>query len=233
MSDTENGVEKTALLGDPVAQTLNQPTGTEVQAFLQPEHAKSVFINCPFDEEFEPLFQAIIFAVDACGFTPRSALESGTVAELRMERIKRAIFSSKYSIHDLSRYRGEGDQHLARFNMPLELGMAIAHQYFGYSKDNQHDWAALVPQGNVYVKVISDLAGYDLLRYDGTVETIVQKVMSWLVTRPDASRKPSPRKVLGELPVFTTEVARLKEHWGPEPIWADIVEAAVKTALRF
>lgn len=69
---------------------------------------KGVFINCPFDSEFEPLFQAIIFSVVSCDFTPRSALETGTVSEPRMDRITRSIFSSKYSIHDLSRCKGEG-----------------------------------------------------------------------------------------------------------------------------
>ena len=64
------------------------------------------------------MFDAIIFATVCCGFVPRSALESGNVAEPRFERITRALFSSKYSIHDLSRCPGEGEEGLARFNMP-------------------------------------------------------------------------------------------------------------------
>lgn len=82
--------------------------------------ATSVFINCPFDTEYSPLFHAIIFATTCCGFLARSALETGSVAESRMDRIANAVFSSRYSIHDLSRCRGEGDELLARFNMPLE-----------------------------------------------------------------------------------------------------------------
>ncbi len=44
--------------------------------------AGSVFINCPFDNEYWPTFEAVVFTVVACGFTPRCALEeldSGTV----------------------------------------------------------------------------------------------------------------------------------------------------------
>src|SRR5688572_17238718 len=93
------------------------------------EPAKTVFINCPFDPEYAKTFDAIVFAVACCGFIPRCALESGDVAVTRMERIVRAIFSSYYSIHDLSRCRGEGDERLARFNMPLELGIAMAHRF--------------------------------------------------------------------------------------------------------
>jgi hypothetical protein len=56
-----------------------------------------------------------------------------------MDRITQAISDSKYSIHDLSRCRGEGDKNLARFNMPLELGVAMAHK-FGLNGNDCHDW---------------------------------------------------------------------------------------------
>lgn len=132
------------------------------QGELTVDASKSVFINCPFDNEFKPLMDAIIFAVACCGFLPRSAYESGSVAVPRMERIIQAIFTSKYSIHDLSRYRGEGEERLARFNMPLELGIAMARRSMQRSKKEKHDWFVLVPEGHQYQKVISDLAAFDL-----------------------------------------------------------------------
>ena len=114
---------------------------------------RSVFINCPYDEDFAPLFDAIIFATVCCGFVPRSALETGTVAEPRMERIVQALFSSGYSIHDLSRSKGEGVEGFARFNMPLELGIAMALRYLGRGrrKEVPHDWLLLVPTGHQYL----------------------------------------------------------------------------------
>jgi hypothetical protein len=116
-----------------------------VRAAIEP--AKSVFINCPFDANYAPLFDAIVFASACCGFIPRSALESGSVAEPRMERITRALFSSKYSIHDLSRCRGEGD--------------------------DEHDWLVLAPEGHAYLRFLSDPAAYDLATHDGSVEGVV------------------------------------------------------------
>jgi len=158
------------------------------QGKLAIDPAKAVFINCPFDHEFEPTFDAIVFASVCCGFMPRSALETGSVAEARMERIVRAIFSSKYSIHDLSRCQGEGSEQLARFNMPLELGIAMARRYMPTRESFTHDWLLLVPEGHQYLKFVSDLAGFDPLRYTGTAESAVPKVMLWLATRPDAAR---------------------------------------------
>lgn len=194
------------------------------QLFADP--AKSVFINCPYDPAFQSTFDAIVFAVVCCGFMPRSALESGTVAESRIERILRAMFSSKYSIHDLSRCRGEGDENLARFNMPLELGMAMARRFTKARGGPQHDWLLLVPEGHSYAKFASDLGGYDPVQYDGGPEAVVPKVMVWLATRPDADRMPTPEEVLGELPKFEAEKARLQRSWGGVVSWADLILAS-------
>ena len=200
------------------------------QGNLKTDPATSVLINCPVDENFVPLFDAIMLATVCCGFLPRSALESGSVAEPRMERITRAIFSSKYSIHDLSRCKGEGDERLARFNMPLELGIAMARRYTQSRKAKRHDWLLLVPEGHQYLKFLSDLAGFDPYRYDGTVQTLIPKVMAWLATRPDAVRTPTPQDVLAALPTFTAAKEHLKRQWGDDIPWADIVLAA-RTAV--
>src|SRR6188508_2187931 len=37
-----------------------------------PDPARSVFINCPFDPEYRPLFDAIVFATVSCKYVPRS-----------------------------------------------------------------------------------------------------------------------------------------------------------------
>lgn len=87
-----------------------------------PAYEKSVFINCPFDPEYRDLMLANVFSVFAHGFIPRTARETEGNPEPRFSRILATIAASKYSIHDLSRSRGEGDENLARLNMPLELG---------------------------------------------------------------------------------------------------------------
>jgi hypothetical protein len=211
-----------------VAEDPRSPREHFGQGKLAIDPTKAVFINCPYDEEFQPTFDAIVFATVCCGFMPRSALESGTVAESRMERITQAIFSSKYSIHDLSRCKGEGSESLARFNMPLELGIAMARRYMTTAKSKRHDWLLLVPEGHVYLKVVSDLAGFDPMRYDGGTESVIPKVISWLATRPDAVRTPTPKVVLAELPKFQMEKDRLQKEWQGNVPWADLVLSALE-----
>jgi hypothetical protein len=89
----------------------------------------SVFLNCPYDDKFAPLFYAAVLTIAALGFKPRCARESEGESDPRIDRIARGLRESKYSIHDLSRFQGEGPEQLSRFNMPLELGMALSLRY--------------------------------------------------------------------------------------------------------
>ena len=88
-----------------------------------PDFGRSVFINCPLDDEYKPLLQAILFCLIRFGFKPRIATERTDSAESRLEKIKELIRSSKYSIHDLSRCQSSGPREHYRMNMPFELGL--------------------------------------------------------------------------------------------------------------
>lgn len=83
--------------------------------------ARDVFINCPFDETFAPAFRALVFAVIACGYRPRCALEVDDAAETRIEKICRIIEQSRYGTHDISKTELDVGSNLPRFNMPLNL----------------------------------------------------------------------------------------------------------------
>jgi hypothetical protein len=80
---------------------------------------RNVFINCPFDEPYAPLFNATVFAVHDVGFRPRCALEASNAGQFRLNKILEIIADCKYSIHDLSRTELDSDSGLPRFNMPL------------------------------------------------------------------------------------------------------------------
>jgi len=196
----------------------------------QVDPRRSVFINCPYDVDYEPLFDALIFTIVCCGFIPRSATESGKVSIPRMDRIFHAILTSSYSIHDLSRCHGEGEQLLARFNMPLELGIAMSRRRL----DNQpqpHDWLVLVPSSATYARFISDLAGYDPQHYDGKGESLVRCVTAWLLPQPGAIPGIKPTLILGKLEKFRKEKNTLRAEYAEIP-WHLLVEMATQTAPR-
>ena len=92
----------------------------------------SVFINCPFDRQYQPLFDAVVFCVVACGFEPRCTLELTDAGEVRIENIYRLIGQCNHSIHDISRTEVDDQPYqLPRFNMPLELGIFLGAKRFG------------------------------------------------------------------------------------------------------
>jgi len=196
---------------------------------LQIDFERSVFINCPFDEEYAPLFEAILFATVCCGFVPRSALDSGSVADPRMGRIIGPLFASKYSIHDLSRNRGDREHGLARFNMPFELGLAVARRHMTHNEE-QHDWLLLVADDSHYPKYITDLAAHDPFFHDGTDASIVPLVMKWLA--PHTSALPSPRAVQAALPHFRARKQELDIDWSGQVPWYLVIEAAEENAPK-
>jgi hypothetical protein len=202
---------------------------------------RSVFINCPFDEEYQRLFDAIVFGITAYGFIPRSAME-GDDSEDRMERIFTALDTSRYSIHDLSRCRGEADENLARFNMPLEFGMAFGKGYPRYDGQRRHNWMVLVPEGNLYKKYVSDLSGYDLRAHDGTPEDILRHVRRWLspkvaaTTGVEATDRtpritlPRPAQLIEEFATFSRELNALRAEERGDPPWHEILGLAREVA---
>ena len=88
----------------------------------RPDRARSVFINCPFDADFQPLLRAACFTILACGYVPRCALDTIDSGAVRFSEIVRLIAACDLSIHDISRVELDNDSRLPRFNMPLELG---------------------------------------------------------------------------------------------------------------
>lgn len=147
-----------------------------------PPFDESVFVNCPFDDEYEPLLQAILFCIVYFGLVPRLASESYDSGAVRLERIRTLIESAKYSIHDLSRCQAKSVGEHFRLNMPFELGIDYGcRQYFGKGRD-QKKILILEEKAFRYQAAISDLAGCDIQPHSGDYQKAVRKVRNWLVS---------------------------------------------------
>ncbi len=94
------------------------------------DYDQNVFINCPFDEPYLPLFRALVFAVFECGLIPRCAQEIYDAGQVRIEKIASLIRDCRWGIHDISR-TDLNPRGLPRFNMPLELGLFLGAARFG------------------------------------------------------------------------------------------------------
>lgn len=146
----------------------------------------SVFINCPFDEDYAPILQAIAFCVTYLGFTPRLAPQNADNAANRLGRIEEIIRTSKYGIHDLSRCRAGGAGEFARMNMPFELGIDYACKRFGTGQLTDKCVLVLEERRYDYQKALSDIAGWDIEAHAGNYQHALKKVRGWLIRQAAA-----------------------------------------------
>jgi hypothetical protein len=88
-------------------------------------NSKAVFLNIPYDPNFESLCLAYICGLACFGLVPRATLE--IPGNRRLDRIITLIQECSFSIHDLSRVQLDPYKpRTPRFNMPFELGLAVA-----------------------------------------------------------------------------------------------------------
>jgi hypothetical protein len=137
-----------------------------------------VFLNYPFDPSFDSLSYAMHFGVIAAGLLPVCAKDSGTPDRLRLEMLIDAITNCQYSVHDLSKCRGEGPENLARFNNPIEMGMALFHAF--KNQRAEHRCAFFVSTPYIHTSFATDLAGLDPICHDNDAHVLVAGVYDWL-----------------------------------------------------
>jgi hypothetical protein len=132
----------------------------------------SVFLNIPYDAQFIKLYLAYIAGTVAFGLEPHATLEIPGGAR-RLDRIFELIQACRYSIHDLSRVQLDRKAPITpRFNMPFELGMAVAWEKLG----NKHTWFVCEAVERRILKSLSDLNGSDVYVHDGSVRGVFREL---------------------------------------------------------
>jgi hypothetical protein len=152
--------------------------------------APSVFINCPFDDAYRPLFEATVFTVAHCGFAPRCALETVDAAGTRIDRIMDLIGKCPLGIHDISRTESEPVSGLPRFNMPFELGLFLGARRFGNRRQKGKNCLILDTERYRYQKFLSDIAGQDIDAHGNDPAKAITKVRDFLRTHSGGRRLP-------------------------------------------
>lgn len=124
---------------------------------MRPRYEDLVFINCPFDPAYQPLFEALVFTVHHSGFVARCALEVSDSSKNRLSSIMDLIAECGYGIHDISRTQLDPATELPRFNMPLEFGIFLGCKRYGGPHDQVKRCLVLDQDRYRYQKFISDI----------------------------------------------------------------------------
>ena len=172
-------------------------------------NSNDVFINCPFDDSYKPLFNAHVFAIYDLGFVPRCAREADDSGEVRLAKIERIIKQCKYGIHDISEVTLDAVNRLPRFNMPLELGLFFGCRSFGPKVQRGKVSLVLDVEQYRYQKFISDIAGHDIRAHGGQPDQAIIVVRNWLTTASRRSNIPGGAKVAARYARFCADLPRL------------------------
>jgi hypothetical protein len=185
---------------------MKKSSRKQSSTFLQ-----NVFINCPFDEKYAPIFQAIAFTVHRVGFRPRCTKEVLESGESRLEKIMDIIADCKYGIHDLSRTE-LGKFNLPRFNMPFELGIDIGFRREGDARCQSKRFLIFDKDPYRYHKFISDLGGRDLTAHNNSPRQAVIKVRNWLRAEASLQGLPSGKTIYNDYRHFLAQVPTICER---------------------
>ncbi len=172
-------------------------------------YSKNIFINCPFDDHYLPIFHAIVFSVFDCGYIARCALEIEDSSELRFEKIARIISECKYGIHDISCTEPDKKSNLPRFNMPLELGMFLGAKRYGDEEQKKKICLILDRESHRYQSFISDLSGQDIKAHKNEDSEVIKVVRNWLCSAGGRVTMPGGKEILRRYGLFKSELPRL------------------------
>jgi hypothetical protein len=143
-------------------------------------YGRNVFINCPFSDDYQPIFRAVVFTVYYAEFRPRCAREVSDSSQNRLAKIQQIIRESKFGIHDISVMDLDPATTLPRFNMPFEVGLFFAAKDFG-SKNQKGKVALVMDSGDYrYRAALSDISGQDIASHGGDPEKAIHVVRNWL-----------------------------------------------------
>jgi hypothetical protein len=129
--------------------------------------------------------RAACFAILACGYTVRCALDYSDSGAVRFTKIVKMIADCDLSIHDISRVELDQDSRLPRFNMPLELGADLGLRLEGPARQRRRRMLILDAEPHRYDKTLSDISGMDIVAHGNDPGRVIRHIRDWL----NANRK--------------------------------------------
>ena len=178
---------------------------------------ESIFFNCPFDDAYKPIFEALVFAALDCGYVPRCALEADDAGQARVEKILAIIRGCRFGVHDISRTELDGAHALPRFNMPFELGLFVGAARFGARDQRRKVCLVLDRERYRFQKFISDIAGQDIREHGDDPERAIAQLRAWLAALPRKELLPGGAAIAGRYRECRSELPDILAAMGVRP----------------
>ncbi|GAK59635.1 hypothetical protein U27_06620 [Candidatus Vecturithrix granuli] len=174
----------------------------------------AIFINCRFENK--EVEQAIVLSVIASGYWPRFWLERNVYnyqkASMKppLEKILHGVGRSKYSVHvflhpdvpNIKQTLTHSDLSTVFHCLAMELGMALGGCQKQLTKDDKHQFMAIVPDTYPYQEFLDDFNDNRCLHYkpaslknDSIINDLINKIVPWLNDLPNRPFAPTPRQI--------------------------------------
>jgi len=145
--------------------------------------------------------------VAAFDLEPRATLEI-VGGERRLDRTFELIERCRYSVHDLSRVEVDPKRPTPRFNMPFELGLAVAWQR---AHTREHTWFVFEAKAHRIEKSLSDLGGTDVYIHRGSANGLFAELTNAFAR---TRRQPSVRQMKIIFGALRAELPKLMRDAG-------------------
>lgn len=183
-------------------------------AKAQSSFKDNVFINCPFDKKYKPIFNAIVFVIHDAGFIARCSREILDSGQTRLRSIISIIAECRYGIHDISRIEVSRKSKLPRFNMPFECGLFWGNLGYGNSKHKTKRILVLDSKQYRYQASLSDIAGQDIQVHKNDPRKAIDKVRTWLKVNSGRKNIPGGKTIWQHYRLFKKELPHMLKRAG-------------------
>lgn len=175
----------------------------------RPRPIESAFLNIPYDKQFESLYLAYIVGLTQLGLAIKATL--AVPNQGRLETIIRLIEQSDFSIHDLSRI--ELSKGTPRFNMPVELGVAL---YRSHVTQGRHRVFVFESKAYRTQRSTSDINGIDPLIHGGRPKGIMAGLRNIFRQPGDVTTVP---EMLASYHAIKLKLPELKRNAGGQSLF--------------
>lgn len=184
----------------------------------RPKKPEPVFLNIPYDLQFQDLYIAYIVGLTQLGMDVTATLAHPN--QDRLAKIIELIEKCKFSIHDLSRI--ESSKGIPRFNMPLELGIALYR-----STKATHDVYVFESKAFRAQRSTSDINKLDPRIHAGTTQGVMSALLS-IFWQPDNT--PTVPEMLRSFKAVKAKLPELLKNAGSNSPFEKAVFESLKIA---
>jgi hypothetical protein len=152
----------------------------------------SVYISCPYRPEFQNLRHGLMLAAIASGHQPVCDFDNPFPSEPHVPNVADGLARCRYSIHNCSCSDTQNPNEFGRFNIPIELGMALLERHRTHEKADFHEVYIQLPERHSYLQFLIRLNSGFANSYSSEFDAI-RKALLWLINKPTCSTRPPMR----------------------------------------